>query len=139
MRTSKRERQYRLLRRLQEMGFTFEEAQKLRRIEMTLQDWAEQECGNGDNYASWSIERDEATGKPFRCIYPHQGKARKHAIADRESGALRRLAQIMADKPDLEAYHQSDPRGCALYIVRKSDIGEADINSVYTRGLAVCE
>ena len=36
------------------------------------------------------------------------------------------------------AYHQTDPRGCAVYIVRKADIPDgADIGSRYTRGVTV--
>lgn len=137
---NKRERQYRLMNRLSELGFSFDEAQKLRRIEMTLHRWAELECGDGNDQVSWSIERDEETGKPFMVTYPHSGcKSHRQAVADREAGALRRLAQIMAGHPDLEAYHQGDPRGCALYIVRKADLGGGDINSLYTRGIAVCD
>lgn len=61
---NKLERKYQLIRQLESLGFSFEEAQKLRRIEMTLHRWNEQECGDGNDYASWSIERDETTGKP---------------------------------------------------------------------------
>jgi hypothetical protein len=74
------------------------------------------------------------------CMYPHDGKSYRTPIADREAGALRRLQKIIRRHPELEGYRQSDPRGCALYIVRKSDIpaGES-VNSFYTRGVAVCE
>lgn len=34
---------------------------KLRLAEMRLHRWCENECGNGDNYKSWAIERDETT------------------------------------------------------------------------------
>lgn len=129
---------YEMIRRLESLGFTWEEAQKLRRIEMTLHRWSELECGDGNDYASWSIERDDTTGKPFFVTYPHNDtKSRRRAIPDREAGAQRRLAQIMAAHPELVAYEQGDCRGCALYICRKADIGTDDINSVYTRGLAI--
>ena len=142
---------FELFARLQALGFTYEESAQLRRIEMTLHRWAEQECGDGNDYASWSIERDETTGRPFRCVYPHEGKSRRYPIADREAGALKRLAAIVGLRnnrnrqavgnftQDLHAYHQTDPRGCALYLVTRSDIPDgSSIDSIYTRGLAVC-
>lgn len=45
----------------------------------------------------------------------------------------------MTNYPQLRAYIQGDPRGCALYILRADDIGPGEsIDSVYTRGIAVC-
>lgn len=138
MRNTKAERTARFYTSMASLGFDYQEADRLRRIEMTLQRWAELECGDGNDYASWAIERDETTGKPYRCIYPHQGEKRRHAVPDRERGALRRLAGIMRGHPELVAYHQGDCRGCMLYILRASDVkpGES-IGSVYTRGFAV--
>ena len=116
-------------------GITADDADSLRRIEMTLHRWAERECGDGSN---WCIERDEVTGKPFN-VYHGEGKARRYPIADRESGALRRLGIIMARHPDLLAHHQTDPRGCALYILRKTDFRQGEeVNAVYSRGWGVC-
>jgi hypothetical protein len=129
-----------LVSRLEKLGLNIEEALTLRKIERTFHRWAELECGDGNNYKSWAIERDEETGRPFMCTYPHDAKSYRTPIADREAGALRRLEKIMHQHPELEAYRQGDPRGCALYIVRKADIpaGEA-INAFYTRGVAVCD
>jgi hypothetical protein len=166
---SKAERKFNLLRRLQELGFTYEESHALRRIEMTLSRWAEMECGDGNDYASWAIERDETTQKPYRVTYPHSGKSYRHAIADREAGALKRLRYIVAARNarayvagncvnPVSAYHQSDPRGCALYLVAMNDYSQADqkawieanpgknhscvsfpkLDSCYPCGLAVC-
>ena len=60
-------------------------------------------------------------------------------IPDRERGALRRLAMLMASHPAYIAYPQGDPRGCALYIVPKESLPEgANIDSYYTRGIAIC-
>jgi hypothetical protein len=132
------------LNRLAEMGFSYAEAQQLRKIERTLHRWNELECGDGNDRSSWSIERDETTGKPFfvRHNYRHGQGANtitKTPIADREAGALRRLAVIMAGHPELVSYHQGDCRGCALYILRKTDVPAGEkIDSVYTRGEAVC-
>lgn len=131
-------------RRMESLGFTCDEADKLRLIEKTLQRWAELECGNSNDHASWAIERDEATERPFLVThhYPRNGSpsyTSKRAIADRERGALRRLSAIMANHAELWSYHQCDPRGCALYVGRKSDIRDGErLDSVYTRGLAAC-
>lgn len=142
---TKEQNRFNLFTRLATLGFSFEESQALRRIELTLQRWAEGECGDSNNYASFHIERDDQTGKPYRVVMPHDrppSKAIRTPIADREAGALKRLALIMANHPHLVAYHQSDPRGCMLYILRKSDLLSHDgqplpINANYTRGVAV--
>lgn len=135
---------YELFHRLGEIGFSYEEASQLRRIEMTLQRWAEGECGDSNDYCSTCIERDEETNKPYRVTMPHDlpsSQATRTPIADREAGALKRLAAIMAKHPDFAAYHQGDCRGCMLYIVRKSDLIQdgqpLPIDQHYTRGLAV--
>ena len=75
----------------------------------------------------------------MRVQYPtaHGYVDRKYPIADRETGARKRLKAIMAKYPGLRAYVQGDPRGCSLYILTPEQISEHDINSVYTRGLAV--
>lgn len=183
-RESKAERKFNLIRRITELGFTYEEAHALRRIEMTLSRWAEAEC-NGE------IQRDEKTGRPYRYYgrYLQANDPRNmHFIADREAGALKRLKAIVdrrnrdacADRiiskileeqgkqqseslklPDVFAYHQTDPRGCALYLVKASDLPETTdeamrkhsgewplkseetrlqwkLSCYYTRGLAVC-
>jgi hypothetical protein len=135
---------WRLMQRLAELGFTHEESEQLRRIEMTLHRWCEQECGDSNDFNSWAIERDEATGKPYRCVYPHTGKMHRTPIADREAGALRRLKAIMAKHPALLAHYQTDCRGCALYIVHRPGLHEGGpkelrhwVEQNYTRGIAV--
>lgn len=139
MKNTKRERIARFYTRMSEAGFPFDQADRLRRIQMTLHRWDELCCGDSNDYASWCIERDEATGKPYMVTYPHNGKERRRTIPDREKGALRRLDAIMAGHPDYVAYHQTDPRGCALYLVPKSELADgSDISSVYNRGIAVC-
>lgn len=67
----------------------------------------------------------------------HSGK-RTHIVADREAGALKRLAVIMSRYPSLTSYVQGDPRGCALYILRPGDVpAGCDVGAYYSRGLAV--
>ena len=125
-----------MLNRVMARGISLDDAYALRRISMTLHRWHELECGDGNNYASWAIERDDTTGKPYMVTYPHTGKTRRYAIADRERGALRRLDTIMARYPELSAYVQTDPRGAALYVYRNDDpvlvSSKYGIESVYS-------
>lgn len=138
------------------LGFTDSEVASLRRINSTLQRWYELECGDGNGM----IERDDATGKPYWVSYTRRylgaNDARMRSpVADRETGALRRLAKIMRDVnerryvgnaasalspncDDLTTYIQTDPRGAALYILRPGDIAAGDnVESCYTRGVCV--
>lgn len=127
---TKAEQFHRYFTNMERYGISYEDAAKLRRIEMTLSNWSEQECGSSESYdfgsVSWQIERDDETDKPFRVRHVTyrngETKIYRERVADREAGALRRLQRIMAAYPDLTWYHQTDPRGCALYIIRKADI-----------------
>jgi hypothetical protein len=128
------ERWHRIVDTFLGWGFDPTEADQLRRIELTLHRWGEHEC-NG------AIERDEKTGKPYWISTAYlngQGVFHRWRTADREAGALRRLEAIMARHPEYAAYHQTDPRGCALYIVPLQSLEGVSIENHYTRGLAVC-
>jgi len=166
-------RKYDSIQTLQSAGFSYEDACALRRISMTLHRWHELECGNSNNYGSWAIVRgrnvktipdhiptlktsrtefvhDDA-GAPFLEHHHYRHGAGKDTvsytlIADRERGALKRLAAIMARYPGSASYVQSDPRGCSLYILRPGDVpktdpncaySDHDISSYYSRGIAV--
>ena len=106
-----------LMTRLQNRGLTvgFDDANTLRRAQLALHRWAELECGDGNDYCSWSIERDDATDLPYLCTYPHDGKMHRRQIADKERGALRRIAAV-CQRVSGFFYYQTDPRGCALYV-----------------------
>ena len=130
----------RLTDTLARLGFDYAEREALIRIERTLARWGELECGTDAGH----IERDETTGKPrlfnaqARYVDPHDPRAWR-AIPDREAGALKRLAKLMASRPHLLAYHQGDPRGCALYVVPANAVGPGEsLDAVYTRGVAIC-
>ncbi len=118
---TKAENLARLLINLTALGFTFAEAQRLRRIEMTLSRWSTEEC-NG------TIQRDgeDGDGKPYRTYGGYVGglnqEPGRHFIPDREAGARKQLDAIMAAHPELWSYHQGDPRGVALYVGRKADL-----------------
>jgi hypothetical protein len=135
-----------MLGRLQALGTTGDDALALRRISMTLSRWFDLECGDGNKWGSWAIERDEKTEVPYMVYHRYsrgQGKdtVTRTRIADRETGARKRLAAIMARYPSLIAYVQTDPRGASLYVLRRSDIpeGQTDeqVDQFYTRGIAV--
>lgn len=115
----------------QPLGISTADANTLRRAQLTLHRWAELECGDGNDYASWAIERDDESGKPYMCRYPHQGKMSRYAVADREAGALRRVRAV-CERNGLHFYHQTDPRGCALYVSR-----EPLTDQNYNRGVAM--
>lgn len=111
----------------------FDDTNTLRRAQLTLHRWHELECGDGNNYASWSIERDEQTDIPYFMTYRHdQPKPSRRRIADKEKGAIKRIDAICR-RLGIYYYVHTDPRGCALY-VSVEPIQDND----YTRGVAVC-
>lgn len=120
-----------MLQRLERAGVSPADAQALRRIAMTLHRWHELECG--DDYGC--IERDEITGKAY---WLNANTGRRSVIADREKGALRRLAAIMASYPELTSYVQGDPRGASLFVLRPGDVTEGkNAECYYSNGIAV--
>jgi hypothetical protein len=136
--------------RLAQIGISFDDAVSLRRISMTLHRWHELECGDSNGYGSWTIARGrlensgasfvyDDNGAPFSEYHSNSGKGATYTrIPDREKGAQRRLAKIMARYPGFTAYVQGDPRGASLYILRPGDVPEGgDVSSCYNRGVAV--
>jgi hypothetical protein len=132
---------------LMSIGFTQKESEKLRRISMTLHRWHELECGTDGG----CVERDETTNKTY---WHNSYSGRRTPIADRETGALKRLSAVMRAHRDrqtptwpdgkavypntLRTYIQTDPRGAALYIIRPGDIPEGgDVGAYYDRGICV--
>lgn len=128
-------RRLHLINALTSLGFTEEEANKLRTISNTLRRWFERECGTD----AGAIERDEETGKPFF----RNDRGRRWQVPDLEAGAEKRLAAIMAARNGREAvtlatYIQTDPRGAALYILRPGDVPDGkDADAYYSRGICV--
>lgn len=140
---------------LQAAGIDRDDAWALRRISMTLHRWHELECGDGNDHGSWCIVRGKHPtcgtvkhamafeyaddGAPYLEYHANSGKGAVYSlVADREKGAQKRLAKIMARYPGMTAYVQGDPRGAALYILRPGDVpAGADVSSCYNRGIAV--
>lgn len=119
--------------------FTVTETSVLLRCSRALHRWAELECGTDAGH----VERDDS-GKPFfvsarsRFVDPKDPRSRR-PIPDREASALRKVAGVLKSHPGLTHCHQTDPRGCALHILRPGDVPEgADPSAHYTRGIAVC-
>ncbi len=122
---------FEMINRLTSLGISTDDAWALRKIAMTLHRWHELECGTENG----CISRVDETGKPY-WQYSH-GRV-GYWIPDRETGARKRLAKIMARYPALESYVQGDPRGAALFVLRESDIPEnTPLDSCYSRGIAV--
>ena len=116
----------------------FDAANTLRRAQITLHRWSEMECGDSNVSGSWVIERDDVgEGPPYmvRHHYRHgvsEDIITRTRIPDKEKGALRRVVAV-CKAHGLHYYHQTDPRGCALY-VSNEPLPEND----YTRGIACC-
>ena len=89
-----------------------------RRKSMALRRWFERECGDSNNSASWCIERDENTEKPYLVTYCNSGKTYKTAIPDIEKGA-RKAIERHCKELGLFFYIQTDCRGLALYLSRE--------------------
>lgn len=98
-----------MIARVERLGISADDAWGLRRVAMTLHRWHEMECG----VEHGCVERDETT----KLTYWHSSvSGRMTRIPDRESGAHKRLAAILARYPTLRAYIQGDPRGASLYL-----------------------
>lgn len=106
-------------------------AHTLRRAEKVLHRWAEEEC-NG----TIQREGDQGDGKPFRVWGQDSpsGKIYKAPTADREAGALRRIEKACKEA-GLHYYHQTDPRGCALYVSTEPLTAQ----NYSQRGIACCD
>jgi hypothetical protein len=117
--------------RLHSAGISFNDARELRRIAMTLSRWHELECGSD----AGAVERDETTGKT---TWRDAVTGLRYPCADRETGALKRLAETMKKYPTLGFFVQSDPRGHSLFILRPGDVpAGADADAHYSNGIAV--
>jgi hypothetical protein len=119
------------LQQLHAIGMTDEDARALRRISLTLRRWYEHECNGAIQRAG-----ERGDGRPYwhSTIYGH----RICRTPDRERGALKRMAALMARYPALTPYVQGDPRGCAVYVLRPGDVPEGkDADAYYSRGIPV--
>lgn len=118
-----------MINRVTRLGISEDDAWALRRIAMTLHRWHELECGS--EYGA--VERQDDGSTWFI-----QDRGGKYRTPDRETGALKRLAKIMARYPELQSYVQGDPRGASLYILYPGCVpaGES-VDAHYSRGVAI--
>lgn len=141
MKQTKRQKQAAFFDRMTNLGFSHAETDALLKAERALSRFTELECGISDCNRSVNVYRDEETGKPFYRIEYRIGnewKTRTQPKRDTEKAALQTVARILADKPGFSAYHQTDPRGVSLYLIRPGDIEEGeDVRRLYNRGLAM--
>jgi hypothetical protein len=116
------------------LDIPLEDTATLRRCSGTLSRWAEDTC-NG-----YIQRRELPDGQPGHCERVvtwrntdgswHESR---HPIPDREAGALKRIAET-CDRLGLHWYHQTDPRGCALYVGRVP----LDEYNYSSEGIPVC-
>ncbi len=141
MKQTKKQQTARFFNLMAENGFTYDETAALLKSERALRKWGELACGTGDDARSVHIFRDES-GKPFYSVQFYAGGQWRERIQprrDTEKAALAKVDAIMANKPGFRAYHQTDPRGCSLYIIRPGDIEAGEnVHALYNRGIALC-
>lgn len=112
----------------QRLGISREDWETLTKLSRTLRRWYEHEC-NGE------IQRDEKTNLPYWHNMTTGERCRR--ALDKETMAVTRANKLAGDY-DLKIYYQTDPRGCAIYLLKREDIQPgADLQSCYTDGTAV--
>ena len=116
-------------------GITDHSWRVLRDCEKNLHKWAEDEC-NG------RIQWDDKTGEPHLYRKDKWGDytCKGQPTFNREDFYLD-IARKQAARYGLLIFHQSDPRGCALYVYDKQDLERSKypIDQCYsTVGTAIC-
>ena len=133
-----------LYQQIQSLGFSYDEAKAIRRIEIVLRRWSKAA-------SLGKIRRDTLNKTPFRLQVKEPIPAHLwYPIADREAGALRRLRGIVSARnrranaecetgaPDhVLFHHRPHPTECNLFLLTRAQLGDADISTAVERGLAV--
>lgn len=99
-------------------GLSIDDADQIQKISRSLHRLDEHSC-NG--YQDWHGNWDEIAEK----------KAEQREIKLESKGTE------LAKKYGFLFYHQSDPRGWSVYLVKPDLLGEYSINAVYDRGIGV--
>lgn len=115
--------------RLTNLGFCPREIQLLARYSRAMSSLDTRSC-NGDGWTGRGIWNDDDEARYEKKINSIRHKAQLLCI-----DAAARGHDV--DAGAITAYHQSDPRGCALWIVTDIDLDGSDIRSAYTNGVAV--
>lgn len=98
----------------------------LKQCQRTLRKWSEDECNGIIQY-----DDDGVTPRRYcndRCGSPTVPGS---IVIDRSESAMERARKIAA-KHGLSVYHQSDPRGCALYVYNVHDLKGRKIDECYS-------
>ena len=100
-------------------GITPKDADELQRISRSLHRLDEKSC-NG--YQTYGGEWDEAGEKK----------------AEKREERIEAKGKAIAEKYGFLFYHQSDPRGWSVYLVKPEELNGYSLDSNYSRGLAIC-
>ena len=113
--------------------FSAAEWASLKRLAGTIHQWNEDECNGA---IQWEGDNEET---PRRYYLDDHGTYTRPGpvIVDKESRALESARKI-ASKHGLSIYHQTDPRGIALYVYNAAD-SKGRIDELYSSiGKPVC-
>lgn len=95
-------------------GLDLSTARTLRRAQLTLHRWAELECGDGHAHIERREDGTPVMYRDSRYLAPNDPRCWR-VVPDRERGALARVEKV-CKAAGLYYYHQTDPRGCVLYV-----------------------
>ena len=99
-------------------GISLNDAELLQRISRSLHRLDENLCNGYQDYkGNW----DEAAEKR----------------AEKREERLEKQGKEIAEKYGLIFYHQSDPRGWSVYLVKPEQLNEYSIDAVYSQGIGV--
>lgn len=106
-------------------------------IQKRLHQWAEQECNGA---IQW--EEDPETGEEVPRRYYLDGRYNsytvKGSIVPNKGAKLIKEATRLAAECGGLIYHQTDPRGCALYFYRLEDLRNYPIDESYSTVALAC-
>ena len=99
----------------------------LKRLARIIHQWNEDECNGA---IQWHGDNEETPKRHFQDRYG-SFTIPGPTIQDKEKQSLEAARKIAA-KHGLSIYHQSDPRGCALYVYSVHDLKGRKIDECYS-------
>ena len=105
-------------------------------IQKRLHQWAEQECNGA---IQWEEDSETGAEVPRRYGPDRYGSytIKGPIIPNQESKLLKEADKLAAQCGGL-VYHQTDPRGCALYFYRPEDLRNYPIDQSYSTVALAC-
>ena len=107
--------------------FTTAEWASLKRLAKIIHKWNEDECNGA---IKWHGDNEETPKRHFQDRYG-SFTITGPTIQDKEKQSLESARKIAA-KHGLSVFHQSDPRGCALYVYSAADLDGRKIDECYS-------